>query len=114
MITLQVPTPLSRNNYLLVPNDTSTRKRYMSVVSAQETGIIIPILYVEDITPDMLLVPVYSHAGIDICIDVNNRYNFYLGNLDYLNPKQVLVSTRDLVGLSTHPVAQDEILVFQE
>lgn len=87
----------------------------VNVMSAQETGIIIPILYVEDISPDMLLVPVYSHAGIDICIDVNQRVNFYLGNLDFLSPNQVIVSTRDLVGLSSKPTdPMNEMLVFQE
>lgn len=87
----------------------------MAVVSAHATGIIIPILYTEDISPDMLLVPVYTHAGIDICIDVNRKFNFYLGNLDHFSPNQIIVGIQDLVGLSTKPTdPMNEMLVFQE
>jgi len=114
MITLQVPTPLYKDNYLLLPVNTG-RRSYTITSDSLKAPCKIPIYYLEDISEDMLLVPVYEHAGLVICIDVYNKLRFYIENIEHLRYSPVLVTTNNLIALSTKPTdPMNEMLVFQE
>jgi len=97
----------------LLPVNTG-RKTYTVTGNNLNSHTRIPIYYLGDIDSDMLLVPVYEHAGLVICVDINNRIRKLVENITYFQHTVLLFSTNDLIALSTHPVAQDEILVFQE
>jgi hypothetical protein len=109
-----VPTPLYKDNYLLLPLNAG-RRSYTVTGNNLNSHLKIPIYYLEDISEDMLLVPVYEHAGLVICIDVYNKLRFYIENIEHLRYAPVIVTTNNLIALSTKPTdPMNEILVFQE